>query len=100
VSLGVSRVSELLQSLFQSGRVADILLAVMAIEAAVLIGYRIAKGRGFAIPYVITNLVAGGFLVLALKSALTDAPWVWTALSLAAAGISHAIDLAVRWPAT
>ncbi len=92
--------SEVLQSLFQSGRVADILLAVMAIEAALLIGYRVAKGRGFAVPYVITNLIAGVFLVLALRSALTDAPWGWTALSLAAAGIAHAVDLAVRWPAT
>jgi hypothetical protein len=92
-------VSELLESLVRTGRVADILIAVMVIEALVLIGYRIARGRGFAIPYVISNLVAGLFLVLALKSALTDSSWVWTALSLAAAGISHAVDLAVRWPA-
>lgn len=92
--------SELLQSLFQSGRVADILLAIMALEAAVLIGYRIAKGRGFAVPYVIANLMAGAFLMLALRSALTGSSWTWTALSLAAAGIAHAVDLAVRWPAT
>jgi hypothetical protein len=91
-------VSELLQSLIQTGRVADLLIAVLLAEAAVLVGLRMATGRGFAASYVISNLLAGLFLVLALRTALTDASWIWTALSLAAAGIAHAVDLAVRWP--
>ncbi len=91
-------VSDAVQSLIQTGRVADLVIVVLLAEAAVFIGFRVATGRGFAVSSVVSNMLAGLFLVLALRSALTDASWMWTALSLAAAGVAHAVDLAVRWP--
>lgn len=91
---------EVLADLIKSGQVTGILIAVMVTEAAVLIAYRLGKGRGFAVPYIISNLLAGLFLVLALRAALTGAAWPWIAASLAAAGIAHVADLVVRWPST
>lgn len=88
------------QSLIETSRVADILIIVMLAEAAVLIGYRLVKARGFAVSHVVTNLLAGLFLVLALKAALASAPWQWIAASLALAGVAHAVDVIMRWPAT
>ena len=87
------------QALIESSRVADILIMVMFAEAALLIGYRAVRGRGFAVAHVVTNLLAGLFLVLALKAALAGAPWQWIAAALAAAGVSHAVDVYTRWPA-
>ena len=89
---------ETLQSLIQSGRAADILIAVMMFEAVALGLFRLITGRGFAVRLIISNLMAGLFLTLALKASLIGAPWPWTAASLAAAGVAHALDLVVRWP--
>ena len=90
--------SALFEAWFQSGRVADIVVAVMVLEALALIAIRVIKGRGFAVRYVISNLMAGLFLVLALRAALTGAAWPWIAASLSAAFVAHIADLALRWP--
>lgn len=90
--------NDLIEPLFRSGRVADIVLAVMVIETLVLVAIRVLKGRGFAVRYVISNMMAGLFLVLALKAALVDAAWPWIAASLSAAFAAHVADLSLRWP--
>jgi len=84
-------------ALFSSGRVVDVILAIMAIEAVVLLKYRIATGRGISPAGLVTNLIAGALLLLALKSALIGSPWIWTAAWLAGALLAHVSDLAQRW---
>jgi hypothetical protein len=86
-----------LAELFASGRVVDLILAFLAIEAIALIGYAKRTGRGIAPASLFTNLLAGGFLLLSLRSALVAAAWMWTASFLAAALLAHLADLAQRW---
>ena len=90
---------DILVDLVTSGRIADLLIAVMLIEVVVLVGYRVASGRGYPVPHIISSVLAGLFLVLALRAALVGAPWYWIAASLAAAGAAHLADVVLRWPA-
>lgn len=82
---------------FSTGMVADFALAIILIEAAALWLIRRRTGRGPRLPDVAPFLAAGAFLALALRSALTGAPWQWTAAALAASGVAHAVDLARRF---
>ena len=82
---------------FSSGLVADLVLALMALEAGLLAWYRRRHGRGVPIGEMVAFLVAGACLVLALRAALVGASWGWVAAALAGAGAAHAADLALRW---
>lgn len=82
---------------FGSGRAADLLLAVLALEAAGLALYRGLTGRGPALRKLAPFLVAGGFLALALRAALAGARWPWIAAALTGALVAHVRDLATRW---
>jgi hypothetical protein len=42
-------------------------------------------------------LLAGLFLLLALRGALAGAGWRWIALALTAACLAHVTDLGYRW---
>ena len=84
--------------LFASGRIVDIVLAITAIEAALLIAYHRRTGRGPAPKDVVGMLLAGACLMLALREALVGAEWRWIALWLAAAFVAHLNDLRRRWP--
>lgn len=77
---------------FASGRVIDLALAVIGVEALVLT----AMGRVAGRPALLATLAAGACLLLALRSALTSAPWGWTAAALTAALAAHAADLYLR----
>ena len=83
--------------LFASGRVAELLLAVLALEAAGLWWWHRRKGGGVALGRALPFLLAGAAFALALRAALTGAGWGWTGLALAAAGAAHAWDLRSRW---
>lgn len=75
--------------LFASGHAADLILAVLAIEAVWLI----ARGRqalGVAL-----MLLPAALMILALRGALTGAAWPWIALPLALSFPVHLAD-AVR----
>jgi fatty acid desaturase len=85
-------------SLFASGRIVDIVLAVTAAEAIALLAYRRRTGRGLPPPDLVGVLVPGVCLMLALRAALVDAWWGWIALWLVAAFVSHVNDLRRRWP--
>ncbi|MFN3350729.1 hypothetical protein [Pseudorhodoplanes sp.] len=87
-----------MQELFRSGLVADVILGVMALEAALLLLYRRLTGRGPRVVDVASMLLAGGFLVLALRAALTGADWRMIGACLGAALIAHLSDLYRRWP--
>ncbi len=84
-------------ALFTNGRIVDFILALVILEAAVLLIYRFTTGRGIPAAGLLTNLLAGSFLLLALRSALTESYWTWTASWLAAALAAHVADLSQRW---
>ena len=87
-----------MSGLFASGRIVDIVLAITAIEAALLLAYHRRTGRGPAPKDVVGMLLAGACLMLALREALVGAEWRWIALWLAAAFVAHLNDLRRRWP--
>jgi len=76
--------------LFASGHAADLILAVLAIEAVLLIR------RGAAPLAALLALGPAVLIVLGLRAALTGAPWPWIALPLAASLPVHLADLARR----
>jgi hypothetical protein len=86
--------------LFSSGHIVDLILGVIVLEAAILIARYRATGRGPSPVELIASLIPGAFLLLAVRTALTGAWWGWSALVLAAAGLAHAADLALRLRAT
>ncbi|MFO1394590.1 MAG: hypothetical protein U1F09_12570 [Steroidobacteraceae bacterium] len=79
------------------GRAADVVLALMALEAVVLVGYNRRSGRGLAPRELLPGLAAGALLVLALRATLAGqgvagaTPWLLGAL------VAHLSDLALRW---
>lgn len=84
-------------SLFASGRVVDLMLAVTLVEAALLVLWRRRTGRGPAPVELLVNLLSGVCLMLALRAALIDAWWGWIACWLVAALLAHLLDLRRRW---
>lgn len=82
-----------------SGRVVDLILVLTALEALALIAYHRRTGRGVAPADLFTNLLAGIFLMLALRAALTGSGWRPIALCLAASLAAHVTDLSRRWRA-
>lgn len=82
-----------MMDLFASGRIADLILGLMAIEAAALAIILRATGRGALVRDLLPNLAAGACLLLALRGALLSAPWQVTAAALAAALVCHLADL-------
>jgi hypothetical protein len=83
--------------LFVSGRLIDLVLAVVIIEAAVLIVVWRRSRRGIAPSDLLPNLCAGAFLLLALRATLAGGGWMIASTCLAAAGLAHLIDLYRRW---
>ena len=79
-------------ALFESGAIADIVIAVMAVEGLLLVLLR-SRIRDVRISDVAGMLAAGLFLVLALRAALTGAGWQWIAICLTAAFVAHLLDL-------
>lgn len=86
-----------MMGLFQSGRIVDLLMVLMTLEAALLWGYRRSTGRGVPLFGLLANLAAGAGLLMALRAALTHAGWEMTILWLLVALAAHVADLASRW---
>lgn len=82
--------------LFASGRIVDLIIALIVVEAAALVALRRTRRRGPDVASVIAMLVPGVFLLLALRAALTAAPWTTISLWLAAALVAHIADVAHR----
>lgn len=76
-----------------SGRVADILLASLVLEAAALLAWHRRTGRGPAPLDILAILLPGVFLALALRFALTDARWEMVPLALTGALGAHLFDV-------
>jgi hypothetical protein len=84
-------------ALFASARIVDLILVLVAIEAAALLAYGRATGRGVPPSGLLPNLLSGALLLLALRCALAGTAWEWMALSLGAALVAHLLDLRQRW---
>ena len=79
------------------GRLIDIVLALVVVEALALAALRMWRGRGPALTSIACTLLAGSFLLLALRAALDHAEAQTIALALLGAGIAHACDVGLRW---
>ena len=84
-------------ALFESGRVVDLILALLVFEASLLcIAALVWRGR-FPLAGLLLNIAAGGCLLLALRAVLVGAEWTVTGAWLAAAFVAHAGDLIQRF---
>ena len=78
----------------------DIVIGVTLLEAVLLLAWRRVRGTGLMARQWLPSLVAGLFLMLALRLAVAGAMLPWTALCLMASGVLHAADLRQRWSAS
>ncbi len=85
-----------MQDFVASGRVVDVILLIMAVEAASLIAYRRMTGRGLTTSSVMLMLAPGAFLLLALRAALTAEAWFVIIAWLVVALVAHLADLRSR----
>lgn len=88
---------DLLEQLVTTGRIVDLMLVFILIEIVALLLIRRFTGRGIAAVPLLTNIGAGGSLMLALRADLTGAGWTWVAVFLVASLVFHVGDLAQRW---
>jgi hypothetical protein len=88
---------KLLEELITTGRIVDIMLVFIAVEILAILAIRRATGVGIATVPLLTNIGAGGSLMLALRADLTGAGWQWVAFFLVAALVFHVLDLRLRW---
>jgi hypothetical protein len=86
-----------MKELFAGGRIVELILALMVLEALVLGLHHRRTGRGIAPLDLVLNLAAGALLLLALRAALVDPDPLAPAPYLAVALLAHLADLARRW---
>ncbi len=84
-----------MEQLFTSGRIADVVLVIMAAEALLLL-YLGRPWTGWGLSGLLGNLFAGASLVVALKIALTGGDWLFVAFALVASLIGHLADVLSR----
>lgn len=87
----------MISELLTSGRMIDLILVLVVLEAVALVVYHRRTGRGIAPAALLFNLAAGALLLLAARGALTGAAWPWIAAALFGALCAHLLDLAQRW---
>jgi len=75
----------------------DAILLLLGVEAVALALWHRRTGRGPAPRRLLPNLLAGAFLLAALRTALSDGPETLLLLWLAAALLAHLVDLRGRW---
>ncbi len=83
--------------LFESGRLIDLILIVVVIEAVFLIGTWHYAKRGVRPGDFLPNLISGALMLLALRLTLGGAGWLAPTLCLSAAGLAHLYDIGRRW---
>ena len=79
------------------GLVTDVMLGVLALEVLLIGGLSARAARYRGLLKLLPTIAAGGFLLLAFRSFNHGADWRISALLLSAAGLSHGLDLALRW---
>lgn len=83
-------------ALFASGRIVDLILLLVLLEALALAAWARRSRSGPGLAGLLPNLLAGAFLLLALRAALADAAWPWIAAALAGGLVAHLWDLSGR----
>jgi hypothetical protein len=78
----------------------DAVVALAALEMALLVAARLRLGVGPSCASSIANGAAGIALLVALRAAVGDAPFVLIWACVTAALIAHVADLAMRWRAS
>lgn len=86
-----------LRDLILSGRIVDIMLALVALEVVVLLLVRRRHGAVAPLTPLLANVGAGVALMVALRFALTDSTWLSISVCLLAALVFHGADVALRW---
>lgn len=82
-----------------SGRAIELILGLVVCEALLILWVRLRRGRGPALPGFFASLLAGVFLMLALREALAGGSYLVLAICLTGALVAHLADLAMRWQA-
>lgn len=86
-----------MSAFFADGRVFDLVLLCLAVEAVLLMLLHRRTGRGLA-PIDLLGFLGAGFgLVLAARAAVAGASWPWIAAGLTLALGAHSLDLLRRW---
>ena len=78
-------------------RFLDLALGLIALEAAVLVGWRRWRGAGPRPGALLANLGAGAALLVVAKALLSGAGAAWILAALTAALAAHGLDIALRW---
>ena len=75
----------------------DLILGMTMLEIAALLAYRARTGRGPGARQLLPNILAGVFLILGVRAAVSGGAWTdiapWMLASLAA----HLVDVRGRW---
>lgn len=85
-----------MHDLLSNGRLIDVALAVVAIEAALLIVARRRIAPLLRPADILGQLAAGAMLLLGLRCAVTGANYLWTLAFLSASLPAHLFDLVRR----
>ena len=75
----------------------DWILALVALEGVAILGWRALRGGGPQPLGYISNLVAGAFLLVALRGAVSGASSAWIGACMFAGFLAHFVDLTARW---
>jgi hypothetical protein len=86
----------MIEALFRSGRIADVVIAVMALEALAFAVAARTRNRAWSLGAMLAGLLPGLFLVLALKAALLQSSPLWIGSALSAALVAHLLDVRLR----
>ncbi len=88
---------ELLYTLIDSGRIVDIMLAVVLLEVLLLLWWWRSRRTGVPPVALLVNVGAGSSLMMALRAALMDQGTLAIAVCLVSSLVFHTADLVVRW---
>ncbi len=84
-------------ALFASGRIVDLILLLVVVEALALAAWTRRSAGGPRFSGLLPNLLAGGFLLLAVRAALSGAAWPWIGAALFGGLLAHLWDLRARF---
>jgi hypothetical protein len=88
-----------MEAIFSGTLLIDIVISVTLLEWGALYWWHRRTGRGISMIELRPTLMAGLYLMIALRASMTAAPWYVVALLLLAAGFAHFSDLLRRWQA-
>jgi len=83
-------------ALFENGRIVDLILALMIVEALIFCGVAMVMRGRLPVAGLLLNLAAGACLLLALRAVLAGGGWMVAGAWLAAAFAAHLGDLFQR----